>query len=104
MYILAVLAAVIMIVLILIFSRGSGRRRSYIMVVNYTGNETSDQILRCMGRTKYTVRSKVLRYEDAEMTLQVDCKTDNLAFAERIKTLSHVKDVTLVEINGEYHG
>ena len=104
MYILAILTAVIMIVLILIFSKKTGKRSSYIMVVNYTGDETGDQILRCMGKAKYSVRSKVLRYDNAEMTLHVNCRSDNLAFAERIRTLSHVKDVTLLEFNGEYHG
>lgn len=104
MYILAVLAMIIMVVMIWIFSKGSGKNKSYIMVVNYAGDDTGDQILRCIGRNKYSVRSKILRYEDAEMTVKVDCRTGNLAFAERIRSLSRVKDVTLLEFDGEYHG
>lgn len=104
MYILAVLTAAIMIVLILIFSKNTGRKKSYIVVVNYNGDETGDYIIRTLGKLKYAVRSKVLRAENVEMTLQVNCKTDNLAFTEKIRSLEGVKDVTLLEFNGEYHG
>lgn len=104
MYILAVLASVIMIVIILIFSKNTGRRKAYIVVVNYEGDEAGDEILRTLGKLKYSVRSKILREDNVEMTLQVNCKMDNLVFAERMRLLKGVKDVTLLEFNGEYHG
>ncbi|MBR5565517.1 MAG: DUF4956 domain-containing protein [Roseburia sp.] len=104
MYILAVLATVIMIVIILIFSKNTGRRKAYIVVVNYDGDETGDEIFRTLGKLKYSVRSKILREDNVEMTLQVNCKMDNLVFAERMRLLKGVKDVALLEFNGEYHG
>lgn len=104
MYILAVLTAVIMIVLILLFSRNHTKRKAYIVVVNYDGDETGDTIIRTLGKLKYSVRSKVLRAENVEMTMQVNCRADNLAFAEKIRSLDGVKDVTVLEFNGEYHG
>lgn len=103
MYILAVITAVIMIVFIMIFSRGGGRN-AYILVVHYKGDETEDEILRQLNRVKYTIRSKVLRGPDVELTLQVRCKNDNTVFVERIRDLSGVTDAILLEFNGEYHG
>ena len=104
MYILAVLAAIIMIVLVLAFSRETGSRRCYIMIVHYRENETGDEIIRLLNRVKYIVRSKVMRDEETELTLQVSCKHNNLAFTEKIKELPNVKDVILLEFDGEYHG
>lgn len=104
MYILAVMTAVIMIVFIMIFSRGGGGRNAYILVVHYKGDETGDEILRQLNRVKYTVRSKVFRGADVELTLQVRCKNDNTVFVERIRDLSGVTDAILLEFNGEYHG
>lgn len=104
MYILAVIAAVIMLVLILIFSRSVSGGRAYMMVVHYQGDDAGDEIVRQLGRVKYTVRSKVLRGADAELTVQLRCKSDNMVFVERIRDLAGVNDVTLLEFNGEYHG
>ncbi len=104
MYILAVLAAVIMICLIAGFSASGGKRHAYIAVIHYQEDETEDEILRLLKKTKYSVRSKILRGEDIELTLLVKVKKDNLFFTERIKNLEKVKDVALLKCNGEYHG
>lgn len=104
MYILAGMAAAIMIVLIVLFSREGGGRNAYILVVHYKGDETGDEILRQLNRVKYTIRSKILRGESVELTLQVRCKNDNTVFVERIRDLSGVTDAILLQFNGEYHG
>lgn len=104
MYLLAVLASVIMIVLIIMFSKDLEGRHAYILVVHYKGDATGDEVLRQLGKLKYTVRSKILRGEDAELTIQLRCKNDNTVFAEKIRNLADVSDVTLLECNGEYHG
>lgn len=104
MYILAIIAAVIMIALVVVFSKDLEGRHAYILVVHYKGDSTGDEILRQMGKLKYTVRSKILRGEEAELTLQLRCKNDNTVFAEKIRNLADVSDVTLLECNGEYHG
>ncbi len=104
MYILAVLAAVIMIVLIFAFSRSTNVKNAYIMVVHYKDDETGDKIIRNLGKIKYSVRSKILRGNETEMTLQIRCKNGNMAFVEKIRSIEDVSDVALLEFNGEYHG
>ncbi len=104
MYILVLAATVIMIVLIVIFSRDSGFKKSYIVVVHYQGDETGDAVIRILHKLKYSVRSKILRGEDIELTLHVNCKDDNLVFAEKMRSVPKVNDVTVLEYNGEYHG
>ena len=104
MYILAILGAVVVIGMIVLFSRNTNIKHSYVLVVHYHGDETGDQVLRLLGKNKYAVKSKTLRNEDTELTLQIESKNDNLTFTERIRELEQVKDVTLLEYNGEYHG
>lgn len=104
MYILAVAGAVIVIIMLAVFGRKNHRSNTYIMMVHYNGDETGDEIIRQLHHLKYTIKSKTLRQEDCELSVQVDCKNDNTVFMEKIRALKDVKDVTLVQYNGEYHG
>ncbi len=104
MYILVVISFVIMFVLVLIFSEDRSGRQGYVLVVHYTGNETGDEVQKLMKDIPFHIRSKTLRGEDAEMTLQLKCKRAKLVFVEKIQALANVKDCTLLEFNGEYHG
>ena len=104
MYILVVLTAIIMIVLVIIFNKERSHLKSYVIVAHYTQDETCDVIERLLYKMKYSVRSKILRDGMVEVTFQVTCKPDNLVFAEKIKAIEDVKDVTVLEFDGEYHG
>lgn len=104
MYLLVVLAAVIMIAMICYFSNEVARRKAYIFVVHYKGDETGDKILKALNGIDCTLRSKVMRGEEQEMTLQVNCKNDNTVFAEKVREMDNVIDVVLLEFDGEYHG
>ena len=56
------------------FSKKS-RTQTYILMVQYVGAETGDEILRELNKTRYQVKSKILRNELTEMTIQVDAET-----------------------------
>ncbi len=104
MYILVAAASIIMYILLLIFDKYSSNRGAYILVVHYRTDETGDEIIKLLRNINFNIRSKILRDEDSEMTLQIKCKNGNLAFVENIRNLSEVSDVTLLDYNGEYHG
>lgn len=104
MYILVVLTAIVMIVMIILFSKEKGKMNNYIVVVHYSEDETGDEIERLLYKMKYSVRSKILREGVIEATFQVTCRNDNLVFAEKIRGIEDVKDVTVLEFDGEYHG
>ena len=104
MYILSVAASVIMIVIIAAFSSEKKMKSSYIAVIHYEKDSTGDEILRALGKNKYTVRSKIFKNDIVELTIKVTCRNDNLVFAEKIRNIENVKDVALLEFDGEYHG
>ena len=104
MYVLALSACVLMVILIHLLYHRQKRGMSYIMVVHYEGELTGDEVLRAMKKIKYQMKSKTLRGSLTEMMLEVYCRTDSTVFLENIRAIEQVKDVTLIQYNGEYHG
>ncbi|WP_368369594.1 DUF4956 domain-containing protein, partial [Ruminococcus sp. RTP21484sp1_RTP31003st1_F6_RTP31003_210430] len=58
MYVLALLAAAIMILMIVLFYHKQQRGKIYIAVIHYTGDQAGDEVIRCFGKRKYFVKSK----------------------------------------------
>lgn len=104
MYILVIIGFVVMTAFIALCFRTKSRMETYILMVQYAGNETGDQIIRELNKVRYQIKSKIFRDGMAEMTLQVECKESQMIFVERIQAIAKVKNVTFVKYNGEYHG
>lgn len=104
MYTLALVAAVVIILMIWAFYHKQQKGQVYIAVVHYEGDETGDEVIRALGKQKHFVKSKTLRGDETELAVEVYCERDNLFFAEQIRNIGKVKDVTLIQYNGEYHG
>lgn len=104
MYLLAIAGSVLLVILIHILYHRQRSGMIYIMVVHYEGELTGDEVLRSMKKMKYQMKSKTLRGDLTEMILEVYCRTDSTVFLENIKAIEQVKDVTLIQYNGEYHG
>lgn len=104
MYVLALLAAAIMILMIVLFYHKQQRGKIYIAVIHYTGDQAGDEVIRCFGKRKYFVKSKTMRKEKTEMAVELYCRQNDMDFMEKIRSIEDVEDVTLIQYNGEYHG
>ena len=104
MYILAAMGAVFVIGMIWILCNGSQKGNIFIMIVHYAGDETGDEIFRKLAKMKYFVKSKTMRNDEIELTVQVSGRQDNLHFTETIRSIPQVRDLTLIQYNGEYNG
>ena len=104
MYVLALLAAAVMILMIVLFYHKQQKGRIYIAVIHYQGEEAGDEIIRSFGRMKYFIKSKTMRGEKTEMAVEVFCRQNDLDFTEKIRKITNVEDITLIQYNGEYHG
>lgn len=104
MYVLALTAAAIMILMIILFYSRQQRGKIYIAVIHYSGDEAGDEVIRCFGKRKYFIKSKTMRKEKTEMAVEIFCKQADMDFMEKIRAIEHVDDVTLIQYNGEYHG
>ena len=101
---LDLVTAVVMIGMIYLFSHWQAKGRVYIAVIHYAGTEAGDNIVRALGRIKFVVKSKTMRGENTEMAVEVFCNDPNVEFADRVRAVEGVQDVTLIQYNGEYHG
>lgn len=104
MYALVGLTAVVIVVMIAGFASHQDKARVYMMVIHYTGQTTGDDIVRAFGRTKFTVKSKTMRGDKVEMAAEVFSDGVDMPYADAIRALDGVEDLTLIQYNGEYHG
>lgn len=104
MYLLVLIAAVVMVLIIVLFNKHQLKGRIYIAVIHYLTDEAGDNIIRSFGKMKYFIKSKTVRKEVVEMAVEVYCKNNDTFFMERIREIEGVEDVTLIQYNGEYHG
>lgn len=104
LYLLVAASMLIMVFVIHLFYNRRKKGTIFILVAHYTSNNAGDEILRSLRKTKFQLKSKTIRGEMTELTLELLCKSDNTQFMEQIQKLEGVKDVTLIQYNGEYHG
>ena len=94
----------VIVVMIAGFASHQDKARVYMMVIHYTGQTTGDDIVRAFGRTKFTVKSKTMRGDKVEMAAEVFSDGVDMPYADAIRALDGVEDLTLIQYNGEYHG
>ena len=104
LYALAAISSVVMVAVVWVLYVRQQSGSIFLMVAHYEGQRAGDEILRRMGGTKFQLKSTTLRKGVTEMTVEVFCKNNETAFVEKIEAIEGVKDVTLVQYNGEYHG
>lgn len=103
MYILAVIGLVTMIAFIAISYFSKGSMDAYVLMVQYEEESAADMVLRELDKKNPILKSKVMRGSIKEMTLQLSVKNNDTFFMEKIEKLDGIKNVTLVQYNGEYH-
>lgn len=104
LYALAIVTMVIMIFVVHMFYNKRKAGTIFILVAHYKSSEAGDEILRALKKMKYQLKSKTIRGDMTELTLELICRTNNTVFMEHIQALEGVEDVTLIQYNGEYHG
>lgn len=106
MYILAMGAYIAMLFVMWLMYRRQTNARAYVLVAHYTGDSAGDAIERLLaaGKIPHILKAKTLRGEMAELTLDVQVRHGNDAFAEQLRGIAGVQDITLIQYNGEYHG
>ena len=79
------------------------RRETYMVIINYDARtETEENVRRLLRVYKARVRSKVVRGESAELTVEILMKDDNLSLTNTLAEIEGVGDVTLVQYRGSY--
>lgn len=79
------------------------RRETYMLILNYHTKEgLEEEVRRVLHNYKAKVRSKIVRGETTELTVEVLMRDDNLSLPNTLSALEGVNDVTLVQYRGSY--
>ncbi len=102
MYLLAA-AGMLFMLLIVIFMHGRQEKAKAYVMIFHGGEEAEKNVLALLKDVPHSVKSKIKRGEDSEISVTLDLGEKDLDIAEKVKNVDGVKDVTLISYNGEYH-
>lgn len=79
------------------------RRETYMLILNYASQtDVEEEVRRVLHPFHEKVRSKVVRGECTELTVELLLKDDNLNLVNTLSAIHGVNDVTLVQYRGSY--
>ncbi len=103
-YPLAVLTMLVMTILVIASYKRKNAGIIYILVAHYDNEATEAEIIKSLGKIRYQIKSKTMRKGQAEITIELYSRQANTPFVGKINELEGVKDVNLIQYNGEYNG
>lgn len=73
----------------------------YLLIIQY--EERADEPVKVvLRRLKYVLKSKTVRKDKTEMTIELRLREDNTAFVNELSEIDGVMDAVLVSYNGDY--
>ena len=103
MYVLAAIGMLIMLIIVIGLSRMKEKNNAYVCIVHFSGEGVREAVLNELKSYVHSVKSVIEKDDGVEMTVQIDTKKDD-EISARIKAVSGVSDVTMIQYNGDYHG
>ena len=100
---LAVLGALAVIASLFLLNQKKITNKIYIFLVHYTGENLDSDVERILQNWRYQIKSKTVRQNDIELAIEIAVKNDNTSFMDEVKSLPSVKDITLIQYDGEYN-
>lgn len=77
--------------------------KTYVLVVNYSDEQSTDEeVRRVIIKNKFKLRSKIVKNNVTELTLELVVKTENTNITNELAQIEGVKGVTLVHYRGNY--
>lgn len=101
LYFLTLFGAAIIGLVLILLSRKKHADTIYLLVIHYTETANED-VKRELQKLDYTLKSKIIRKDVIEQTAEIRLKIDNTAFMNRLGEIDGVRDVSLVQYNGDY--
>lgn len=101
LYFLTIVGAIIVGLIIILLARQKFSDTMYLVVVHYTP-EGHELVLKELSNLNYRLKSKIVRKGTIELTAEIRLKIDNTAFMTRLAESEYVKDISLVQYNGDY--
>lgn len=102
-YYIAVITLAFVTLALVFLKNIKGDERLYVLIVNYDASlELEEEIRRRLADYKGKVRSKIVKNDVTELTMEVHLKVENMNLTQLLSQLEGVHDVTLVQYRGTY--
>ena len=100
-YSLAVLGSILIGLVVFIMTRKRGKDSIFLLVIHHDESAT-DSIKYQLAKLKHSLKSKIVRNDITELTVELKIKGDNTAFVHQLSAVEGVRDVSLINYNGDY--
>lgn len=102
---LAVMGAIFIGIVMVLFSNKNTVNNPYILVVNCENDNSEKNVLQLVSKSvsKYALKSKTISPSNGvEMTVEIKLKNATTAFVNEVSNIQGVSNVVLVSYNGDY--
>ena len=103
MYLLGAVGMFFMLLIVMIMHGRQNKAKAYVMIF-HGDDEAEKKALEILKGIPHSVKSKIKRDNDSEISITLDLLEKDLDIAGKIKEVEGISDVTLISYNGEYHG
>ncbi|MEC2075700.1 DUF4956 domain-containing protein [Metabacillus fastidiosus] len=100
-YPVAIFGSLFIALAVYILSKKKWKDITYLLIIHYE-EKAEEEIKNQLVKFNYDLKSKIIRNNWTELTLKVKLKVDNTAFVHKLSEIEGVKDVSLVQYNGDY--
>lgn len=100
-YLVSIVGSIFIGTVVYFLSKKSTKDLIYLLVIHYE-EKANDEVKGHLQKLNYVLKSKIVRNNMTELTVEVKLKVDNTAFVNKLSELDGVKDVSLVQYNGDY--
>jgi uncharacterized membrane protein YhiD involved in acid resistance len=101
LYPLALVSSLFIGVTLIFLSRRRIREQPYLLIIRHTESAITDVRIRLRKMT-YTLKSKTVRKDYIEMTVEIRLRDNNTAFLHELSSIEGVVDVSLLNYTGDY--
>jgi uncharacterized membrane protein YhiD involved in acid resistance len=101
LYPLALLGSLAVGLALLWLSRRKVREQPYLLIIRHTDSAIIDLRIK-MRKLTYQLKSKTVRKDFTELTVEMRLRDDNTAFVNEISEIEGVLDVALINYSGDY--
>lgn len=101
LYPVSLLGSVAVGAALIFLSRRKIREQPYLLIIRHT-DESIGELRTRLRQLNYQVKSKTVRKNFTELTLELRLRDDNTAFVNELSRIEGVQDVSLINYTGDY--
>ncbi|MED1568643.1 DUF4956 domain-containing protein [Bacillus paramycoides] len=100
-YALAIVGSLFIGLVVYGLTRQKSKDSIFLLIIHHEEKAT-ESIKYQLAKIKHSMKSKIVRNDITELTVELKIKGDNTAFVNKLSEVEGVKDVSLINYNGDY--